>query len=53
MDIRDFGAWWTTTSATGVQKDQAYELVLSFYDKKASRGLNFKASGLSARCIRD
>jgi uncharacterized protein (TIGR02145 family) len=52
-DMRDYGAWWTTTSATGVQADQAYELVLSFNNKKASRGLNFKASGLSARCIKD
>jgi len=52
-DIRDFGAFWTTTSFTGVQADQAYNMVLSFNKKGATRGGNFKASGHSVRCIRD
>jgi len=53
VDIRGYGAWWTTTTLTGVQKDEAYELVLAGVDKKASRGVNLKPSGLSARCIKD
>ncbi len=52
-DIRDFGAWWASTSLTGVQKDEGYEMVLSFMTKGASRGANLKASGLSVRCVKD
>jgi uncharacterized protein (TIGR02145 family) len=53
VDLRGYGAWWTTTSLTGVQKDEALELVLAGINKNASQGSNFKASGLSERCIKD
>jgi uncharacterized protein (TIGR02145 family) len=52
-DLRDYGYFWTNTSDTGLNKNKAYELYLSFNNKNAARSLNFKDSGLSVRCVRD
>lgn len=52
-DLRSYGAWWASTPLTGVMRDDAYEMVLSFNSKGARRGFNYKASGLSVRCVKD
>ena len=52
-NMRGYGAWWASTPLTGVQKDDAYEMVLALNKKGAHRYFNFKASGLSVRCVKD
>ena len=52
-NMRGYGAWWASTPGIGVQKDEAYEMVLSLNKRGAQQALNYKTTGLSVRCVMD
>ena len=52
--INDFGLWWTTTTLEGTNPLKwAYSMKLSCIDKSARRGVWFKTSAYSIRCLSD
>ncbi len=53
-DLRGGGVWWTTTTLAGANPlNEAYTLVLTNYNKDATRAPSFKPNACSIRCLND
>ena len=53
-DIRTYGVWWSSTNLSGPNTlMEAYNFYLFYADKTCTRGLTFKDSGCSLRCLKD